>query len=213
MLKDMVLVGKKGKKERQTSRSGQTVDGTIRKRLLQAKGWTSAGWLFRGSPGLNPRWRVLEGASRPSRMRVRRLGFSSGTTFQHRLRPPLPAHGGVTSQPDAADAPSSPPSLPPPSPPPRRKLAATPEEALYLTANNRTIFHVTALARLATSTRRVCRPAFARRQKGIEDGERLSWHSSWITAARKAISLMAREWKKAYDKCPSVVGWYPYIGS
>lgn len=38
MLKDMVLVGKKGKKERQTSRSGQTVDGTIRKRLLQAKG-------------------------------------------------------------------------------------------------------------------------------------------------------------------------------
>jgi len=60
--------------------------------------------------------------------------------------------------------PSPPP--PPPSPPLRRKLAATPEEALYLTANNRTIFHVTALARLATSTRRVCPPSFCEEAKG-----------------------------------------------
>lgn len=83
-----------------------------------------------------------------------------------RLRPPLPAHGGVTSQPDAADVPSSSPGCTASSPF-RRRPAATPEEALYLTANNRTIFHVTAFARLATSTRPRARllPAFARRSK------------------------------------------------
>lgn len=49
--------------------------------------------------------------------------------------------------------------LPPPFPSlPRCKLAATPKEALYLTANNRTIFHVTALARLVMSTRRSALP-------------------------------------------------------
>lgn len=107
------------------------LDGTIRKRLLQAKGWTSAGWLFRGSPGLNPRWRVLEGASRP----VLREWESVGSAF-HPIRPSstdCDRHSpvrGVTSQSDAAaNGPSFPPFPPayPPSPlasllPPPKKL-------------------------------------------------------------------------------------------
>lgn len=109
-------------------------------------------------------------------------------------------------------------SLPSPSPPfpslPRRRLTATPKEALYLTANNRTIFHVTALARLVMSTRQSApSPLPKRRQKGIEDGERLSWHSSFRARGRSKSHLMVCERKKTCDKCLSIFGWYPYIRS
>lgn len=48
------------KGERQTFIPGQTADDSSNKRLLVAKGWIGGRWLFRGSPGLNPRWRVLD---------------------------------------------------------------------------------------------------------------------------------------------------------
>ena len=48
------------KGERQTFIPGQTADDSSNKRLLVAKGWIGGRWLFRGSPGLNPHWRVLD---------------------------------------------------------------------------------------------------------------------------------------------------------
>lgn len=140
--------------------------------------WIRVGGCLRVRPGLRE-WESVGSAFhlvRPSSTDCDRHSRYTGVSQAS----PTPSTGGTVPS-------SRPPSFPSPSPAlSRRKLAA--EEALYLTANNRTIFHVTALARLATSTRRVCLPppsllAFATRQKGIEDGKRLSWHSSWITDA------------------------------
>lgn len=144
---------KKGKKERQTSHSGETHGWTdpSAKRLLQAKGWTNAGWLFRGFSGIESRvggcLKLRPGPSFENE-RVRRFGFSSATAFQQTNRHPPGIHRSVTSQPDAVDS-----LLRRPLRRDLLTLCHPLEEALYLTANNRTIFHVTAFARLATGTR------------------------------------------------------------
>lgn len=78
---------------------------------------------------------------------------------------------------------------------PPRKFTATPEEALYLTANNRTIFHVTAFARLATSIRRVC-PQLLRKVKGNRGCRQVimafAVNHECRRIARKDIGLVAR---------------------
>ena len=75
---------------------------TIRsnKRLLLAKGWIAGRWLFRGSPGLNPRWRVLDvarsgqscenGRSSIRSFIGRDFPISSPGTFRSTTLPSLP---------------------------------------------------------------------------------------------------------------------------
>lgn len=92
--------GKPRKGERQTFIPDQTADDSSNKRLLLAKGWIAGRWLFRGSPGLNPRWRVLDVARsgqscENGRSSIRSfIGYdfpiSSSTTFRSTTLPSLP---------------------------------------------------------------------------------------------------------------------------
>lgn len=148
------VVEKKGKKERQTSRSGQTFwtepsardfckrrdELALDDYFVDLRDWIRVGGCLRVRPGPS-----FENESPSARLFIRYDLLAPTAT----ATPGTRCHEPVRCCRQRSLVPSVP-AYPP------RKFTATPEEALYLTANNRTIFHVTAFARLATSIRRVC---------------------------------------------------------